>query len=124
MAVACEALLRRYGVVFRAVLERESLMPPWRQLLRYFRRMEDRGEVHGGRFVDGFSGEQFALPEAVGLLKRQAARDAWGSELARQVKSATAAHRSMACTDCHAEWAPPCYGCHAAANGTGAPTSP
>jgi ATP-dependent Lhr-like helicase len=73
MAVACEALLRRYGVVFRAVLERESLMPPWRQLLRYFRRMEDRGEVHGGRFVDGFSGEQFALPEAVGLLKRQAA---------------------------------------------------
>ena len=68
----CEALLRRYGVVFRALLERESLLPPWRQLLRYLRRMEDRGEVHGGRFVDGFSGEQFALPEAVGLLRRQA----------------------------------------------------
>ena len=70
LAVVCEALLRRYGVVFRGVLERESLIPPWRYLLRYLRRMEDRGEVHGGRFVDGFSGEQFALPEAVGLLRR------------------------------------------------------
>ena len=69
LAVLCEALLLRYGVVFRAVLERESLLPPWRFLLRYLRRMEDRGEVHGGRFVDGFSGEQFALPEAVGLLR-------------------------------------------------------
>jgi len=73
LATVCEALLRRYGVVFRAVLERESLVPPWRYLLRYLRRMEDRGEVHGGRFVDGFSGEQFALPEAVGLLRRHAA---------------------------------------------------
>ena len=72
MATICEALLRRYGVVFRAVLERESLVPPWRYLLRYLRRMEDRGEVHGGRFVDGFSGEQFALPEAIGLLRRNA----------------------------------------------------
>jgi ATP-dependent Lhr-like helicase len=70
LAVICEALLRRYGVVFRAVLEREAMVPPWRQLLPYLRRMEDRGEVHGGRFVDGFSGEQFALPEAVGLLRR------------------------------------------------------
>jgi ATP-dependent Lhr-like helicase len=69
LAAVCEALLRRYGVVFRAVLERESLIPPWRYLLRYLRRMEDRGEVYGGRFVDGFSGEQFALPEAVGLLR-------------------------------------------------------
>jgi ATP-dependent Lhr-like helicase len=69
LAVICEALLLRYGVVFRAVLERESLLPPWRFVLRYLRRMEDRGEVHGGRFVDGFSGEQFALPEAVGLLR-------------------------------------------------------
>jgi ATP-dependent Lhr-like helicase len=72
LAVLCETLLRRYGIVFRAVLERETLLPPWRQLLRYLRRMEDRGEVHGGRFVDGFSGEQFALPEAVGLLRRHA----------------------------------------------------
>src|SRR5690606_11129039 len=71
MPLICMALLRRYGVVFRAVLERESLMPPWRDLLRYFRRMEDRGEVLGGRFVDGFSGEQFALPEAVGLLRNR-----------------------------------------------------
>ena len=69
LATACHALLRRYGVVFRAVLERESLVPPWRELLRYLRRMEDRGEVVGGRFVDGFSGEQFALSEAVGLLR-------------------------------------------------------
>ena len=76
VATICEALLRRYGVVFRAVLERESLIPPWRYLLRYLRRMEDRGEVYGGRFVDGFSGEQFALPEAVGLLRRQAAEPA------------------------------------------------
>ena len=76
LATVCEALLRRYGVVFRAVLERESLIPPWRYLLRYLRRMEDRGEVYGGRFVDGFSGEQFALPEAMGLLRRQAAEPA------------------------------------------------
>jgi ATP-dependent Lhr-like helicase len=73
LAAMCEALLLRYGVVFRAVLERETGLPPWRHLLRYLRRMEDRGEVHGGRFVDGFSGEQFALPEAVGLLRRCAA---------------------------------------------------
>jgi ATP-dependent Lhr-like helicase len=72
LAIQCEALLRRYGVVFRAVLERESLLQPWRHLLRYLRRMEDRGEVYGGRFVDGFSGEQFALPEAIGLLRRHA----------------------------------------------------
>jgi ATP-dependent Lhr-like helicase len=78
LAVVCEALLRRYGVVFRAVIERESLLPPWRRLLRYLRRMEDRGEVHGGRFVDGFSGEQFALPEAVGLLRRHEARSDGG----------------------------------------------
>ncbi len=70
MAAICQALMRRYGVVFRAVLERETLLPPWRELLAYFRRMEDRGEVNGGRFVEGFSGEQFALPEAVGLLRR------------------------------------------------------
>jgi ATP-dependent Lhr-like helicase len=70
LATACRALLRRYGVVFRAVLEREPLLPPWRELLRCLRRMEDRGEVLGGRFVDGFSGEQFALPEAADLLRK------------------------------------------------------
>ena len=78
LAVLCGALLRRYGVVFRAVLERETLLPPWRLLLRYLRRMEDRGEVHGGRFVDGFSGEQFALPEAIGLLRRHASMPDYG----------------------------------------------
>ncbi len=72
LAVICQSLLRRYGVVFRAVIQRESLLPPWRELLQYLRRMEDRGEVRGGRFVDGFSGEQFALPEALGLLRQPA----------------------------------------------------
>jgi len=70
LAVICQSLLRRYGVVFRAVVQRETLLPPWRELLNYLRRMEDRGEVRGGRFVDGFSGEQFALPEALGLLRQ------------------------------------------------------
>jgi ATP-dependent Lhr-like helicase len=62
-------LLRRYGVVFRRLLEREAILPPWRDLLRVFRRLEARGEIRGGRFVDGFSGEQYALPEAVGRLR-------------------------------------------------------
>ena len=62
-------LLRRYGVVFRRLLDREAWLPPWRELLRTYRRMEARGEIRGGRFVDGFSGEQFALPEAIPLLR-------------------------------------------------------
>ena len=62
-------LLRRYGVVFREVLARESNLPKWRELLIAFRRLEDRGEVRGGRFVSGFLGEQFALPEAVESLR-------------------------------------------------------
>ena len=65
-----DVLLRRYGVVFRKVLERETGLPPWRELVRVLRRREDRGEVRGGRFVHRFSGEQFALPEAVGELRR------------------------------------------------------
>ena len=65
-----DTLLRRYGVVFRKVLEREAGLPPWRELVRVLRRREDRGEVRGGRFVHRFSGEQFALPEAVGELRR------------------------------------------------------
>ena len=65
-----DVLLRRYGVVFRRVLEREAGLPPWRDLVRVLRRREDRGEVRGGRFVSRFSGEQFALPEAVGELRR------------------------------------------------------
>jgi len=65
----CWMLLRRYGVVFREVLARESNLPKWRELLIAFRRLEDRGEVRGGRFVNGFMGEQFALPEAVESLR-------------------------------------------------------
>jgi ATP-dependent Lhr-like helicase len=64
-------LLQRYGVVFRKILEREDGLPPWRELLYAYRRMEARGEIRGGRFVAGFSGEQFALPDAVGLLRNQ-----------------------------------------------------
>jgi ATP-dependent Lhr-like helicase len=62
-------LLTRYGVVFRKLLERESALPSWRDLLYVLRRLEARGEIRGGRFVQGFAGEQFALPEAVSLLR-------------------------------------------------------
>src|SRR6202795_1595325 len=62
-------LLRRYGVVFRDVLAREANLPRWRELQIAFRRLENRGEVRGGRFVDGFLGEQFALPVAVESLR-------------------------------------------------------
>ncbi|HEU5260876.1 MAG TPA: DEAD/DEAH box helicase [Gemmatimonadales bacterium] len=79
-AVASQ-LLRRYGVVFRRVVARESLLPPWRDILRVYRRLEARGEIRGGRFVGGFSGEQYALPEAVGLL-RSVRRDETRGELA------------------------------------------
>ena len=58
-------LLQRYGVVFREVLARETRCPPWRLLLQAYRRMEARGEIRGGRFVNGFVGEQYALPDAV-----------------------------------------------------------
>ncbi len=66
---ACWMLLRRYGVVFRDVLERETTIPRWRELLGMFRRLEARGNVRGGRFVNGFGGEQFAVPEAVASLR-------------------------------------------------------
>ena len=62
-------LLRRWGVVFRRLFEQETVRAPWRDVLRVLRRLEARGEVRGGRFVGGFSGEQYALPEAVGLLR-------------------------------------------------------
>jgi len=65
----CWMLLRRYGVVFRDLLARETNLPRWRELQIAFRRLEDRGEVRGGRFVDGFQGEQFALPVAVESLR-------------------------------------------------------
>jgi ATP-dependent Lhr-like helicase len=69
-------LLKRYGVVFWRLLAREAeWLPPWRELLRTYRRLEARGEIRGGRFVAGISGEQFAAPDAVGTL-RDARREA------------------------------------------------
>ncbi|WP_455923786.1 DEAD/DEAH box helicase [Pseudomonas putida] len=63
-------LLRRYGVVFWRLLEREAdWLPNWRELLRTYHRLEARGEVRGGRFVSGLAGEQFALPEAIPVLR-------------------------------------------------------
>ncbi len=61
--------LHRYGIVFPEMLAREPLAPRWRELLRFYRRAEARGEIRGGRFVAGFVGEQFALPEAVEALR-------------------------------------------------------
>ena len=75
------SLLKRYGVVFWRLVAREAdWLPPWRELLRCLRRLEARGEIRGGRFVAGLSGEQFALPEAIGLLRdtrRRAPDGAW-----------------------------------------------
>ena len=76
-------LLRRYGVVFRDLLARESLVQSWRDLLVQYRRMELQGEIRGGRFVSGFVGEQFALPEAVQSMR--AIRQT-GFGLAQEVK--------------------------------------
>jgi len=65
-----EILLRRYGVVFRKLLEREAdWLPPWHVLLRVYRRLEAQGKIRGGRFVAGMSGEQYALPDAVSALR-------------------------------------------------------
>ena len=70
-----QALLKRYGIVFRKLLDGERNLPPWRDLHYVYRRMEARGEVRGGRFVGGIEGEQFALPEAVGALRRSERTD-------------------------------------------------
>ncbi|MBN1240008.1 MAG: DEAD/DEAH box helicase, partial [Gammaproteobacteria bacterium] len=67
---AAEILLRRYGVVCRAVLGRETMIPGWRELLHVYRRLEARGEIRGGRFVAPLGGEQFALPDALQTLRR------------------------------------------------------
>jgi ATP-dependent Lhr-like helicase len=75
-------LLRRYGVVFRRLLERETVLAPWRDVLRVYRRLEARGEIRGGRFVGGFSGEQYALPEAVGTLRAVRREEARGAVVA------------------------------------------
>ena len=76
------ALLRRWGVVFWRLLAREAdWLPPWRDLLTCFRRLEARGEIRGGRFVAGFTGEQYAAPEAVGFLREARRRKPDGGEL-------------------------------------------
>src|SRR5204863_4293601 len=64
-----QVLLRRYGVMFRRLLEREAPNVSWFELGRVYRRLEARGDIRGGHFVGGVSGEQFALPEAIGLLR-------------------------------------------------------
>jgi ATP-dependent Lhr-like helicase len=69
MRALARIFLNRYGVVFRKLLERESFAPPWRDLVKALRLLELRGEVRGGRFVSGVTGEQFALPEAVASLR-------------------------------------------------------
>jgi ATP-dependent Lhr-like helicase len=77
----CWMLLRRYGVVFRELLARETILPRWRELLMTFRRLEDRGEVRGGRFVTGLIGEQFALPVAVESLRASRHRQPSGETI-------------------------------------------
>ena len=74
----CNVLLRRYGVVFREGLARESILPPWREIVGMLRRLEGRGEVRGGRFVTDFLGEQFALPIAVESLRAMRREPAMG----------------------------------------------
>ncbi|MEK7693581.1 MAG: hypothetical protein AAB349_05255, partial [Chloroflexota bacterium] len=69
-ASVAEQLLARYGVVFRDLVARENFAVPWRDVVRALRRMEARGTARGGRFVAGFIGEQYALPEAVEGLRR------------------------------------------------------
>ena len=78
----CWMLLKRYGIVFREVLTRESILPRWREVLMALRRLEARGEVRGGRFVNGFLGEQFALPIAVDSIRAMRDRPASGEILA------------------------------------------
>jgi ATP-dependent Lhr-like helicase len=75
--IQARALLTRYGVVFRRLLARETNAAAWRALTAVYRRLEARGEIRGGRFVSGMSGEQFALPEAVERLRevRKSGRD-------------------------------------------------
>ena len=73
-----EQLLARYGVVFRDLAMRESLAVPWREILWALRRMEARGTARGGRFVTGFVGEQYALPDAVEALRQTRRRERSG----------------------------------------------
>ena len=82
--------LQRWGVVFRALIEKESLSPPWRKLLAVYRRMELKGAIRGGRFISGVGGEQFAFAETIdGLRKLKRAREA----------SASAPHYCLSASD-------------------------
>ncbi|HET9401249.1 MAG TPA: hypothetical protein VFO34_09880, partial [Candidatus Acidoferrales bacterium] len=81
LEAVCWMLLRRYGIVFREVIARESILPRWRELLITLRRLEDRGEIRGGRFVSGFLGEQFALPMAVESLRASRKQEPWGERV-------------------------------------------
>jgi len=74
----CWMLLKRYGIVFRDLLAREEFAPTWREILIGFRRLEDRGEIRGGRFVTGFLGEQFALPIAVDSVRAMRKQESTG----------------------------------------------
>jgi ATP-dependent Lhr-like helicase len=68
-AAFARRLLARWGVVFRDIVARETLAPPWREILAALRTMEARGEIRGGRFVAGYAGEQYALPDAIDALR-------------------------------------------------------
>src|SRR6202030_1703760 len=81
LEATCRMLLLRYGIVFREVLSRETILPKWREVLITLRRLEDRGEVRGGRFVSGFLGEQFALPVAVESLRATRSQEATGQTI-------------------------------------------
>jgi ATP-dependent Lhr-like helicase len=81
LEATCRMLLERYGVVFRELVARETILPRWRELLIGFRRLEDRGDIRGGRFVDGFLGEQFALPVAVESLRAMRNRQPTGDAI-------------------------------------------
>jgi ATP-dependent Lhr-like helicase len=80
--LVARTLLLRYGVVFKRMVVREPAAPSWRELTQVYRRLEARGEIRGGRFVSGMSGEQFALPEAVSQLRAIRRREARGSLVA------------------------------------------
>jgi ATP-dependent Lhr-like helicase len=81
LEATCRMLLARYGVVFRELLARETNLPPWRDLLTTFRRLEDRGDVRGGRFVSRFIGEQFATSIAVESLRASRQRPSLGEAI-------------------------------------------
>jgi ATP-dependent Lhr-like helicase len=83
-----EQYLRRWGIVFRDLLLREPFSPPWRILAGIYRRLEARGEIRGGRFVDAFAGEQFALPEAVEALRATRRGDAADREARVEISAA------------------------------------